>query len=168
MGISSVKAFTSASERPLMREMAEVPVHLMEDFTRHLFRLGPKSRVFQSQMEVTIHEINTGKADFIGWLMEKHPEDIPECDQALGDFLQRASQDAAERIRETLENARAGAQPSEAEIPKELFEDYVREIHGLEPGATIEESAMEDVISGIAEGRHDFPRWAFKRGYRLF
>jgi hypothetical protein len=168
MGLSSVKTFAAASERPLMREVAEVPKYLIEDFTRHLFRMGPTARVFPSQMEFTVGEINTGKADFIGWLLEKNPQDIPDCDQTLGDFLQRVSRDAARKVRDSLlAQQNQSASGEAAEIPTEVFHEYVREVLEWPTDSLVTEEAIDYVVNGIADGRYDFPGWARERGMRL-
>ncbi len=155
MGLSSVRPFQSSPDAALLREMAEVPKELVEDFARDLFRMGPGSRVFPSQLEFAINEINSGKEDFLGWLLEAHPEKTPESQIAMQDFLQRTEKrEVAAKIHEQLSHPEV-----ETEIPVTIIEDFARQIHGLQPEDPVDEGTLTATVAGIADGSLPFLDW---------
>ncbi len=155
MGLNSVRPFQSSPDAALLREMAEVPKDLVEDFARDLFRMGPGSRVFPSQLEFAINEINTGKEDFLGWLLEAHPDKTPESQIAMQDFLQRTERRAeAAKIHEQLADPEVAA-----EIPISIIEDFAREVHGLMPDDPVDEDILAATVAGIADGSLPFLDW---------
>ncbi len=158
MGLNSVRPFQSSPDAALLRDMAEVPKELVEDFARDLFRMGPGSRVFPSQLEFAINEINSGKEDFLGWLLEAHPDKTPESQHAMQDFLQRTERQAvAAKIQEQLTDPEVAA-----EIPISIVEDFAREIHGLRSEDPVDEATLAATVSGIADGSLPFLDWLEK------
>jgi hypothetical protein len=158
MGLNSVRPFQSSPDAALLREMAEVPKALVEDFARDLFRMGPESRVFPSQLEFAINEINSGKEDFLGWLLEAHPDKTPESQIAMQDFLQRTERQAVvAKIQEQLADPEVSA-----EIPISIIEDFAREVHGLQAEDEITDDLLAATVSGIADGSLPFLDWIEK------
>jgi len=158
MGLNSVRPFQSSPDAALLRDMAEVPKELVEDFARDLFRMGPGSRVFPSQLDYAINEINTGKEDFLGWLLEAHPDKTPESQHAMQDFLQRTERGAeAVKIQQQLSDPEVSA-----EIPVTIIEDFAREVHGLQTGDPVDQDTLTATVSGIADGSLPFLEWIEK------
>jgi hypothetical protein len=158
MGLNSVRPFQSSPDAALLRDMAEVPKSLVEDFARDLFRMAPESRVFPSQLEFAINEINSGKEDFLGWLLEAHPDKTPESQIAMQDFLQRTERQAIiEKIQDQLADPEVSA-----EIPISIIEDFAREVHGLQPADDVDDDLLSATVSGIADGSLPFLDWIEK------
>ncbi|MEX1117856.1 MAG: hypothetical protein WEB60_03595 [Terrimicrobiaceae bacterium] len=158
MGLNSVRPFQSSPDAALLRDMAEVPKELVEDFARDLFRMSPGSRVFPSQLEFAINEINSGKEDFLGWLLQAHPDKNPESQHAMQDFLQRTERRAeVAKIQEQLADPEVSA-----EIPVSIVEDFAREVHGLQTREEVSEDMLSATVTGIADGSLPFLEWIEK------
>jgi|GEM_PF-3175880 len=167
MGLRNVRRFQLANAA-LVPEIAEVPRWLVEDFARSRFRLDAGAPLFPSQFQYALEEINNGHADFIGWLLREHPNDIPDCMVSLGDLLQR-THEAAElesilpKAGSEDVTAEGEAENTGQEILREDFEAFGREVFGLSPADPIDSELEVRLLDGIASGDFDIMGWLESR-----
>lgn len=169
MPVRDVKTFVADGGSPLLRDVAEVPRELVEDFARHLFRLSPSSRIFDSQLEFALQEINTGQADFLGWWLEHRTDSLPSCDKTREDLIARASEKTRLKLAvDSNSNAADSDEPQVAEVPKDVFEVFARHVLGFPPDKILGPSSIRAVVNGIADGTLDFLGWARERQISVF
>jgi hypothetical protein len=154
MDAEKVRPIRNTLNRDLTREMAEVPKELVEEFAREFLRLKPGARVFQTQLEMVIEEINFGRADFIEWVLRIRPDQLPDCSQTVADFVQRVSPEVVEAIADL---------PREVEVDAWQVELFARETLGIPDDSELSAAQLEVVIEGIANARYDFRSWVEAR-----
>ena len=163
MGLSSIRRLKFLENLALVPEIAEVPKELVEEFSRDYFWLPKNAHVFASQLSYTIEEINSGRADFLGWLVRRNPADAPEGDDSIAEPPQRAVVGLLEDSHESASSPLDGA--AEAEVPKEIFDAFVRECCRVPDHEPIDDKQRESVLRQIADGELDFLCWAKSAGF---